>query len=190
MSVIEKNINVSKTDTQRIRDKTIAWLKTINATITENQPNSIKATHEQLYSSGRQYKWGHWNPIYWKKEIIITIHETETTSKIIFSIVMLRHISKPSKIRERWWTYLFLDYLNYCSLENNEVRGFFTDKVKSEMIKDILFSPLIFGPLFSVFVGVMIVISQGINSLGLIFLSISMFFIIPMSAEITKIRTL
>jgi hypothetical protein len=36
----------------------------------------------------------------------------------------------------------------------------------------------------------MIVISQGINSLGLIFLTISLFFIVPMSAEITKIKTI
>ena len=190
MSVIEKTINVSNTDTQRIREKTITWLGKIKATIVENQPNYIRATHEKLYSIDREYKWGHWNPKYWKKEIIVQIQETEPMTKIVFIIERPRSFQKSSKIHERWYTYLFLDYLNYCSLEDNEVKEFFTDKVKTEMIRDIVFSSIIFIPLFSIFIGLVLVLIQGVNSLGLIFLSLSLIFIVPMSAEMTNIRKL
>ncbi|TFH13614.1 hypothetical protein E4H04_11665 [Candidatus Bathyarchaeota archaeon] len=189
--LIQENFILKNNDAKKVHKKTIEWLKQIKANIIQCSPEIIRAIHEKKFHPDNEFIWDHWNPYFWKKELVITLNNYKQNVNIVFSIFRIKETPILNAINKRWWSLLLLDYMEHIDIDNTYLKqNIYNKKTIDMMIKDILFSSFSLMSITLLLIGFFLLIFQGINSFSVIIIFSSLFFLLPMSIWIKKIQKL
>lgn len=193
---IQESFSFEGSDVELVHSKTVEWMRHNDAKIVEDAPDRVRAFHEKhiagIYARqwSKAFHWSHWNPIFWRKEIVVDLIPGEDSVEVVFSIFLTSDVNLLDHVCKRWWTLLLLDYMSHLEVNNTAYKSsFYSKETSKNMIKDMLLSPVMFEPVYMVIIFILLV-KLNLGWISILPVIYGLRYVVPLSGWIYKVSKL